>query len=767
MGLTAATVADLTFYLDYYFVAADGNQWGRFETKDPDGKYGDFYFNFSAELTTKNAWAKAVISRDGQKLGDGDDLSIQPQNYSSTSSLYIRGIKVVAKISDSDTRTAVWGTYAFTKEKLQAVIDQYDATSLKTKYTAASVDAFMATTAIADAQAVANTDSLTMLAYSNAFHALEAVAQEYLVPLIAISGNVATTIDYKQYDASASSTDGSWLGGSGIEGIGAGKYFGYPVYVEKTGYYKVDMQLATANSDSYTVILRDKTDNTLGSVSVSNTGGWGTYQTFTMRKVLLSAGAQTLCVYFDNGGVNYGGMTLTPVNQVSAIVALPDPTIHNTGNTSIVENDPDQGGKTYLKWTSTGNVQWNQGVIANALGLSSDTLVDLDITFDYYRGTDNANNGNWWHFNTNDKNGESAPGLSNGILHDGGFGSLYEYGLTTTGSWGTATISRTEQTFGKNGADVNINVGGLTGTFYLSNIRIVATTKDGLKVTGVWGGSTGSVGTLDGYSLTLSGDVGINFIMSDVPENASMTFVLPNGETEKAAYVAGENNTYKFTCHVAAKEMADTVIAQLTANGMTSDIYTYSVAEYANAILSDSAYAEAQPLVKAMLDYGAYAQKYFGYNETNLANGGTDNNDVKNVTAEDLSPYTKTPKAGGVTFYGASLDLLSNTTLRLYFKKDADATGTVKLNDVEQTLEFDSANNLYYMDITDIPAHQLNTATNVTLSDGTTTEQIDYTVMSYCKNVLSRSSTPDALKNVMRALYLYYTAAVAYTTPAV
>lgn len=75
-------------------------------------------------------------------------------------------------------------------------------------------------------------------------------------------------------------------------------------------------------------------------------------------------------------------------------------------------------------------------------------------------------------------------------------------------------------------------------------------------------------------------------------------------------------------------------------NGLCGKEYKTSVVEYAKTILADSSYEANYPgingLVKSMLNYGAYAQLYFGYKTDkveNLANHGiyTDaNNPVLN-----------------------------------------------------------------------------------------------------------------------------------------
>ena len=113
---------------------------------------------------------------------------------------------------------------------------------------------------------------------------------------------------------------------------------------------------------------------------------------------------------------------------------------------------------------------------------------------------------------------------------------------------------------------------------------------------------------LAGYSLSLTGNIGVNFYMelsNDIvnDESAYMNFTLPNGTTSKV-YVSGTHEDgstattdttvkngvtyYVFTCEVAAKEMTSDIKAQMIGNNgeKTGKVYTYTVKEYADYILS-------------------------------------------------------------------------------------------------------------------------------------------------------------------------------------
>lgn len=101
---------------------------------------------------------------------------------------------------------------------------------------------------------------------------------------------------------------------------------------------------------------------------------------------------------------------------------------------------------------------------------------------------------------------------------------------------------------------------------------------------------------LEGYSVDLDSSIGVSFYMQLEPrvaadEKSYMQFTLPNGDTKKVysnrtltAEVNGE--TYNiFTCNIAAKEMNSEIKAQMFSSDAEGQIYSFTVADYANYII--------------------------------------------------------------------------------------------------------------------------------------------------------------------------------------
>lgn len=263
-----------------------------------------------------------------------------------------------------------------------------------------------------------------------------------------------------------------------------------------------------------------------------------------------------------------------------------------------------------------------------------------------------------------------------------------------------------------------------------------------------------------GATVSLSGNIGVNFYMElndsvTNDNNAYMQFEMPNGEIVREAVKDAEvsvvdgKKCHVFSCEVSAKEMSDKINAQMIiGNDTISAEYTYSVKEYADNLLDGDYSGEAKQLVSTMLSYGSYAKAYFS-NE-NL----TTTPEINAVTVDILSDYagkTSGMLSDDVKYYGSSLLLESDTTLRHYFKI-TDGT------DVSQYDFSGNKGNYYYIDISDISADKLDVACKTSIGGYT----VSYSPMSYAHAVLSSDNASDSLKNVVRALFLYNQAANAY-----
>ncbi len=265
---------------------------------------------------------------------------------------------------------------------------------------------------------------------------------------------------------------------------------------------------------------------------------------------------------------------------------------------------------------------------------------------------------------------------------------------------------------------------------------------------------------LAGCSLSLSGNIGVNFFMKLSDEvvadgKAYMQFTLPNGDTPQVmvskaeiAYV-GDKRYYVFSCQVAAKEMDGTITSQIITSDGEGVVYKYTVRDYADYILDEAnGYDDTtKAMVSAMLSYGDYAKAYFSGEEL------TATSEIEAVTADMLAEYAMTASGmlpEGIKYYGSTLLLKSKTTIRHYFKV-TEETNVSAYGMTEK-------DGYYFIQHGDIPAGSLGTAQNISVGEYT----ISYSPLSYAYAALNSDSTSDNLKNLVKALYLYNNAAIAY-----
>lgn len=317
---------------------------------------------------------------------------------------------------------------------------------------------------------------------------------------------------------------------------------------------------------------------------------------------------------------------------------------------------------------------------------------------------------------------------------------------------------------------------------------------------------------LAGYSLSLTGNIGVNFYMelsNDVvnDESAYMNFTLPNGTTSKV-YVSGTHEDgstattdttvkngvtyYVFTCEVAAKEMTSDIKAQMIGNNgeKKGTVYTYTVKEYADYILSHMSAEESDiskatiQLVKGMLNYGGAAQKYFGYKTDKLASDGltltgtvfNDTSIINNITNE-ANKASVTCANAKVTFKSAYLSLNSTTDLCVSVQFADDVTvkedmfaiwcNTDQISKDQYEVTKVNEENCYKITLHGVKASQLNEkyAFYVELSD-TEYAELAYGTNSYAYTVMSsvcdNINNIESLREVVKALYAYGSCAQEY-----
>lgn len=254
------------------------------------------------------------------------------------------------------------------------------------------------------------------------------------------------------------------------------------------------------------------------------------------------------------------------------------------------------------------------------------------------------------------------------------------------------------------------------------------------------------------YGVTLRDDLSMNFKM-DVDESIKDT-------AEVVITVGGKTTTQSakdvVSVNVTAIQMNDTITVQVVNGADKSEEQTFTVLEYAQSVLADEDLSEYHQMVKEMLNYGGYAQTYFGYNTDNLANEGLNPEEVgkEEVPQEDV-PVEIEGTVEGISAYGASLVFRNKIAVRYYFKVTGDAANyTFKANGVTYNPVVTTEN--VYIEVPGINPQDLENTITVTVND---TLSFSYSPMTYIVRMSQKGT--ENMRPLMKALYNYYLAAEA------
>lgn len=252
------------------------------------------------------------------------------------------------------------------------------------------------------------------------------------------------------------------------------------------------------------------------------------------------------------------------------------------------------------------------------------------------------------------------------------------------------------------------------------------------------------------WNMTLKSDLSVNFQIG-VHEALQETLQIQ-------VSFDGKTDTYVGSCtasvQVAAAQMADEITIIFTL-GEETETKTYTVKQYATAILADAAKSQYHQIVKDMLSYGAAAQTYFDYNAGNLVNGNIIGAGTAEVPSAAGSDVVVSGEVTGVTFYGATLLYRNKLAVRFYFTVSgniADYTFKVGETAYEPVLK----DGKYYVEIGDINPQDWDKSVTVVVNDALS---VSYSPMNYIVRMNQKGN--DTLKALLKAMYNYHLAAKA------
>ena len=312
----------------------------------------------------------------------------------------------------------------------------------------------------------------------------------------------------------------------------------------------------------------------------------------------------------------------------------------------------------------------------------------------------------------------------------------------------------------KNG---NSSFSFIAGTIRVGNQSVCFAAQDGK-----------TDGRLIGYSLTPGDDIGVHFYAAfgDGEQGEyRVEMVLPNGETVTKQLHEGIRNMgldqfpyYRFSCGVSAAEMTREITVRLLRNGVIQDSAVVSVRSYADALLADAGQGDGvKELVRAMLYYGAQAQRWFGRNTEAPADAGLPEPDFAGVTVPEREAGAASGSETGIVYLGSSLLLKSKTSIRHYFRAadgiDLSTLSVTCNGDMAEIVPCADAGDCFYVEVTGIRASGLSERHTVILGGITVT----YSAKSYIYEALRNEETPAELKQLLASMTLYADSAKKHT----
>ena len=226
---------------------------------------------------------------------------------------------------------------------------------------------------------------------------------------------------------------------------------------------------------------------------------------------------------------------------------------------------------------------------------------------------------------------------------------------------------------------------------------------------------------------------------------------------------------YKVTLPLRSIDMTRSIEISVDAGGSTKYYATANLNSYFDKLIETAGAYWLRSLIKAMKNYGAYAQMYFEGKNGNPDDLGAlpnenlselDKSGISKVELEDLAPYKTVITGDGVDISSLKLVLDSATELWVLFK---DSEGiTVTENGKVLTKHASDMEGYSYVSVVDSSPASYNKAHSLVFSDGE--KETTVSVSAYSVIYLMLKSSDEKLVNLASSMYLLGKAAYEYQT---
>ncbi len=267
---------------------------------------------------------------------------------------------------------------------------------------------------------------------------------------------------------------------------------------------------------------------------------------------------------------------------------------------------------------------------------------------------------------------------------------------------------------------------------------------------GYWG-----IYKVQGFATFESGDTFLTKIepVEGQPGIYSAVFYAPAKDIDNIHFETGLTYKYKDS-YDGKKSTVQNDDSYYAYAGGAASFNEYILEAKQKAANGEAEFVKALDLINQLEDYGKYADGYFkgtamtAYTSTALAG------------ASFTAPTKSNAALTGLEFYGTSLVLEDNVTIRHYFTVN-DLAAFNAAYDCD--IAYGEKNNMIYFDIADISANELGDVQTLTFyNKGTTTAAytVSYSVTNYIDQ--QRNSSDANLVSLVNKMYDYYLAAVDY-----
>ena len=256
-------------------------------------------------------------------------------------------------------------------------------------------------------------------------------------------------------------------------------------------------------------------------------------------------------------------------------------------------------------------------------------------------------------------------------------------------------------------------------------------------------------------------------LRGDVPEEfregstATVTYAGTTDTYTIQDMTAGEDGLYDLPVELAVAQMTENINLVLKAKYLGMDMEAinedYSIREYLKTLIEGNYTRETKALAQELLNYGAWAQKYFEYNTDDLANRGYDITPAYAVPAASPAAVQE-GRVSGIQFYGTSVRFLSKTAVRFYFQADSAEGYTFTVDGEEYAAVYSESEGKYYIEVGGINPQEMTEEITVAVTDGSKTLTVAYAPISYFIRNYNKTSDEN-FKGLMAAAYSYFMAA--------